>query len=204
MRPTAVATSASEMPDMTAPAPPLWLCARSAKALMMPRTVPNRPMKGALLPSVPRTPRLRSRSRRNRDFALAMASDIASAPRSYCSSPAEAIFDSGARWPARARRAPAASPSLRNESSSLPSTSKSTRLAARKMPRSTMIVTDRSDRPMRSQRTHSEPSKVKPKIRSVRRMRSSTKMAEGDGKLARKLRHRDAPDQPSAATTTVA
>ncbi len=63
-RPTAVATSASAMLDMTACGASACevACAtgvlaaspRAAKAPTTPMTVPKRPMKGALLPSVPR------------------------------------------------------------------------------------------------------------------------------------------------------
>ncbi len=57
-RPTAVATRASEIPAITLPAPPAPVFrARSAKARMTPSTVPKSPMKGALLPSVPRKAR---------------------------------------------------------------------------------------------------------------------------------------------------
>src|SRR5262249_45358558 len=61
-RPTAVATSASLMPAITACAPPLPAMDRSANAPMMPGTGPKRPMKGALLPRVPRVERRRSYS----------------------------------------------------------------------------------------------------------------------------------------------
>src|SRR5205814_3239665 len=57
--PTAVATRASEIPVITeavlVPPPLLFAAARSTKARMMPSTVPNRPMKGALFPRVPST-----------------------------------------------------------------------------------------------------------------------------------------------------
>ena len=59
-KPIAVATSASEMPAMTTEAPPLTSPDRSANALMIPSTVPKRPMNGALFPSVPRNDRPRS------------------------------------------------------------------------------------------------------------------------------------------------
>ena len=50
-----MATSASLMPAITVPAPPAaGFRARSKKARMMPSTVPKRPTKGALFPSVPR------------------------------------------------------------------------------------------------------------------------------------------------------
>ena len=50
----AVATSASEMPPATTAKPPLPSAAMLWKALMMPTTVPKRPMKGALEATVPR------------------------------------------------------------------------------------------------------------------------------------------------------
>ncbi len=80
--PTAVATSASEMPDMTAAAPaPLGPpTARSEKARMMPTTVPNRPRNGALLPSVPRNERPRSYAGRASAMAQATASWTAAGP----------------------------------------------------------------------------------------------------------------------------
>src|SRR5471032_1493166 len=71
-KPTAVATKASEMPAMTKPAveelPTLLAVARSAKARMMPKTVPNKPMNGALLPSVPSTKSHCSYSMRRRSM----------------------------------------------------------------------------------------------------------------------------------------
>src|SRR6185295_1615046 len=76
-RPTAVATSASEMPAITteaAPPAPLPVTARSAKARMIPRTVPNRPTKGALFPSVPRMKSPCSYSRRR--FSIKEAIDL--------------------------------------------------------------------------------------------------------------------------------
>ena len=77
---------------------------RSANALMMPSTVPNRPMKGALLPSVPSTPRLRSSSSAQRaTWRWPSPRTTASRPRSNCSRP-----DGGhPRPPARAGRASA-------------------------------------------------------------------------------------------------
>jgi hypothetical protein len=52
--PTAVAMRASEIPAITlVPAPPDSL-AMSPKARMIPSTVPKRPMKGELLPTVAR------------------------------------------------------------------------------------------------------------------------------------------------------
>src|SRR5690606_27832203 len=50
-RPTAVATSASEIPAITTDGPPAGLVARSLNAMMIPITVPKRPMNGALFPS---------------------------------------------------------------------------------------------------------------------------------------------------------
>ena len=52
--PTAVAINASEIPAMTLPLASAMLLERSRKARMIPRTVPNNPMKGALLPTVAR------------------------------------------------------------------------------------------------------------------------------------------------------
>ncbi len=47
-------TSASAMPAATTEGPPVPEAARSLNALMMPTTVPNKPMNGEMLPSVPR------------------------------------------------------------------------------------------------------------------------------------------------------
>jgi len=97
---------------------------------------------------------------------LAIASEIASAPRPAWSSPAAATFDSGPRAFASARRAPATSPARRDRSNSLPTPSKSNvPLDERKNARSTITATDSTDRAMRSQSTHSEPRRVKLKIR---------------------------------------
>src|SRR3954463_12286012 len=84
-RPTAVATSASEMPAITAdgldaPAARLAFEARSAKARMIPSTVPKRPMNGALFPSVPRTNSHCSYSSRRRSIVEATAFSTASCP----------------------------------------------------------------------------------------------------------------------------
>jgi hypothetical protein len=61
-RPSAVVTSASAIPADTAPMPPEPVSAMPLKALMMPTTVPNRPMNGAVEPMVarPPVPRLKS------------------------------------------------------------------------------------------------------------------------------------------------
>ena len=80
-RPTAVATSASNTPDMTAFG---LFCDVSAvsswAALMMPNTVPIRPTNGALLPIVARIERLASSAGRIRAFTLCMASLAACGP----------------------------------------------------------------------------------------------------------------------------
>ena len=61
--PTAVATSASEMPVITAAVPPVpppdTSRPRSLKERMMPATVPNRPTKGVIEPMVAKSHRLR-------------------------------------------------------------------------------------------------------------------------------------------------
>ena len=54
MRPIAVATKASDIPLITTEGPPSGFCARSLKAFIIPITVPNKPIKGALFPRVPR------------------------------------------------------------------------------------------------------------------------------------------------------
>src|SRR6266404_2236857 len=76
-RPTAVATSASEMPVITveAPAAAAGCAARSANARMMPSTVPKRPMNGALFPSVPRTKSHFSYSSLRRAWRMPAAAD---------------------------------------------------------------------------------------------------------------------------------
>src|SRR4030081_1707210 len=81
-RPTAVATSASEIPAITvdAPAAAAGCAARSAKALMIPSTVPRRPMNGALFPSVPSTNSHLSYSRRRRSMVEATAFSTACCP----------------------------------------------------------------------------------------------------------------------------
>jgi len=53
-RPSAVATSASEMPAATTAKPPVPAIAMLSKDLMMPTTVPRSPINGALLATVPR------------------------------------------------------------------------------------------------------------------------------------------------------
>ena len=52
-KPPAVAINASEMPAATTAKPPEPVAAMFSKARMMPRTVPNKPMNGARLPTVP-------------------------------------------------------------------------------------------------------------------------------------------------------
>src|ERR1700709_789819 len=61
-RPKAVATSASAIPAETAPMPPEPVRAMPWKALMMPITVPNRPMKGVMVAMVASEPMPRFRS----------------------------------------------------------------------------------------------------------------------------------------------
>ena len=56
-RPNAVATKASDMPAATTANPPVPAIAILSKDLMIPTTVPSRPMKGALLATVPRIQR---------------------------------------------------------------------------------------------------------------------------------------------------
>ncbi len=55
-RPKAVVTSASAMPADTVPRPPEPDCAIDWKELTMPITVPSRPTKGAVEPTVASTP----------------------------------------------------------------------------------------------------------------------------------------------------
>src|SRR6185369_7752609 len=87
--PTAVAMSASEIEAMTlfmpAEAPPALpvVAPSSLKAVTMPSTVPKRPMKGALLPSVPRKTRPPSNFFRRARTALATICSTASGPWSY-------------------------------------------------------------------------------------------------------------------------
>ena len=97
--PTAVATSASAMPaitacDATCPAEvapwPGAACPSSSKAWMTPTTVPNRPTNGALLPTVARNASPRSSRPRSSAAALCIAFSAASVPRSASRSPASA------------------------------------------------------------------------------------------------------------------
>src|SRR5205085_5920734 len=97
--PTAVATSASEMPAITneavlVPPPPLFATARSAKARMIPNTVPNRPMKGALFPKVPSTNSHFSYSSRRRSMVDCTAFSTANVPPSATPAAARTTSDS--------------------------------------------------------------------------------------------------------------
>ncbi len=71
-----MAISASEIPDMTELAPAaLGFLARSPNARMIPSTVPKRPMKGALFPSVARNASRASYS--SRDFLISASTTLA-------------------------------------------------------------------------------------------------------------------------------
>ena len=59
-RPSAVANSASAMPGATTARLVFFCAAIAVKAFMMPQTVPNRPTKGAVEPTVARKPVKRS------------------------------------------------------------------------------------------------------------------------------------------------
>ncbi len=119
--PTAVATSASEMPTITKeavlPPVPLLAAARSAKARMMPSTVPKRPMKGALLPRVPRTKSHFSYSRRRRSMVDCTAFSTARLPPGEATAAARTTSASMESLVARA--AAALRSPLRHSSSSL-------------------------------------------------------------------------------------
>ena len=79
--PPAVVMSASEIPAATTVKPPCPVCAICRKACMMPTTVPKRPMKGAVAPTVPRIQRLRRSLRltccRSRSTAASIRSGVA-------------------------------------------------------------------------------------------------------------------------------
>ena len=62
MRPSAVTTSASEMPPATELSPPEPVTEIFVNAAMMPTTVPSRPTNGATEPTDASTPRPRRRS----------------------------------------------------------------------------------------------------------------------------------------------
>jgi hypothetical protein len=75
-----------------------------------------------------------------------------------------------ARQALEGRRAPGRSSARRRATSSRPSASTSPRVPAKARARSTITATDSTDRAISTQRTHSEPSSVKPRIRWVRCM----------------------------------
>src|SRR6185369_3946203 len=78
--PTAVAINASAMPLITFPIAPAWLFPSCRNAVTMPSTVPNRPMNGALLPSVPRNKSPPSKLFRRARVALARICSTDSTP----------------------------------------------------------------------------------------------------------------------------
>ena len=130
---------------MTAAAPPAWLRDRSGNALMMPSTVPNRPMNGALLPSVPSTPRLRS-------SRGARAPSRWPSPRRPPRRRGRTARGRRRRPAARAARRPASAAArprrrrrARKRSSSLRRARRRRRAARRKIARSTMTATDTTD-----------------------------------------------------------
>ena len=68
-RPTAVATRASAIPGATVASETLFISAMAENECMIPHTVPNRPMKGAVLPVVAKSP--------NDDLSFSISSETA-------------------------------------------------------------------------------------------------------------------------------
>src|SRR6185369_12722141 len=101
-----------------------------------------------------------------------MVSETASAPRGSSAIPAAATTAAGARCPSRRRVAPAGSDASRRSSSWRPSALLLPPVPPKQIARSTITATERMDSAMSTQRTQSEPSSVKPRIRWVRCMRS--------------------------------
>ena len=134
---------------------------------MIPSTVPNSPMNGALLPSVPSTPRLRSSSRSHRALAPRHRLATASLPRSKWSRPAAATTRRRARCgrrPPGARRDVAAAQQRQQLARQRVEVA-----AGAQEDRAFHHHRDRQDgQPMSSHSTHSDPSRVKPRIRSVK------------------------------------
>ena len=158
--PIPVATSASEISDITVPAPPLRFPLKVSKALMMPITVPRRPMNGAFEPRVPRKEVNRSRISRYSDPRLSM--------RPWGALPRRSITEIS-----RPRRRHSAELSLQRASRQARSSPVSTRERTRSsnsrslfrrfrkwMARSTISATDTTERTISRYRTHSAPSRA--------------------------------------------
>ncbi|CAM4383402.1 hypothetical protein COSO111634_38385 [Corallococcus soli] len=119
--PTAVATSASEMPAITAAEPPVPPAStstpRSLKERMMPATVPKRPTKGVVEPMVASSHRLRRSLRptwaRSRSTADSMPLPPLARLRSQRSKPARKMSAATASERSAAVRAAATSPRSR-------------------------------------------------------------------------------------------
>src|SRR5262249_47706710 len=157
-RPTAVATSASLMPPITACAPPLPAADRSAKARMMPSTVPKRPMNGALLPRVPRMERRCSYSMRFFSTLAAVAMATATGPLE--AAPSAARTTSASRLAPDATLAAAARFPARHSCISSGNFEPIRRLK-KYAPRSSATATLSTLSPTKSQRTQPAPSRVK-------------------------------------------
>src|SRR5581483_6258724 len=159
--PTAVATSASEMPAITneavLPPPPLFAAARSANARMIPSTVPKSPMNGALFPSVPRTNNHFSYSSRRRSMVDCTAFSTAGVPPSATLAADRTTSDSIESLVASAA-APFRSP-LRQSSSSRGKSFDIRRLP-KYIPRSTITATESTESASNSQSTQPAPSRV--------------------------------------------
>src|SRR5262249_6362362 len=157
--PTAVATSASLMPAITTCAPPFPADDRSAKARMMPSTVPKRPMNGALLPSVPRmSTRCPSSTRLGSPPAAAACAPASRPPGAvFCAvrTTSSSRLLPGASFAAASRLPTCAS---RISSENRPPMRRPRKYAAR----SSTIATLSTLRPVRSQSTQPAPSNVKP------------------------------------------
>src|SRR5436309_2965258 len=94
-RPAAVVKSASATPAATTDGPAEPVRAMSWNALMMPHTVPRSPIRGAVLPIVPRNPRFRSSSIRCSLNAIWSFSSTASGGRSALRSISDATGPCG-------------------------------------------------------------------------------------------------------------
>ena len=86
-----------------------WLVARSRNALMMQRTVPNRPINGALLQACPRRPGCARRPKPDARLGSYITASTASAPRSQSAVPPAPLplpgpFSESTRFRAFAKR----------------------------------------------------------------------------------------------------
>ena len=171
-RPTAVATSASEMPHITAPAAARLVARQIGERLDDAEDGAEEADEGGVVAEGAEDAEV--------TFELDPQAGLGAGHRlgdgvgaaGSSAIPAAATAAAGARCPSRRRVAPAGSEASSRSSIWRPSTTLLPPVPPKQIARSTITATERIDSAMSTQRTQSEPSSVKPRIRWVRCMRS--------------------------------